>query len=151
MKKNIFQKEKILEAMAVHPNDGRGQPTEYINIYQHLAESRRPSSKLSDMSFRLLVLSMLATLAVQDAVGYQGMVGLAKKVFVPTTSVKYVIPVVTSLTTVSSTCFIAVNVTGNCRRRRWSSQQEAVILSLDDTDEFDIDTILPSLPRYRHF
>ncbi|KAI9563614.1 hypothetical protein GHT06_011078 [Daphnia sinensis] len=58
-----------------------------------------------------------------------------------TTSVKYVVPVVTSLTTVPSTCYVTVNVTGDCRRRR-SIEEKPIITSLDD-----IDDILPTLPR----
>ncbi|KAK4026741.1 hypothetical protein OUZ56_015767 [Daphnia magna] len=60
-----------------------------------------------------------------------------------TTSVKYVVPVVTSLTTVPSTCYVTVDVTGDCRRRR-SAEEKPTITSMDDVD---IDDILPTLPR----
>jgi hypothetical protein len=56
-----------------------------------------------------------------------------------TTSVKYVVPVVTSFTTVASTCYVAVNVTGGCRRRR-SLEEKPDVIQLDDD-------ILPTLPR----
>lgn len=96
------------------------------------------------MTVKLLILLALAGMAV--CAGFQGVVaGLAKKIFVTSTSARYVMPIVTSLTTVSSTCFITVNVTGNCRRRR-TLEEKPLILALDDED-VDIDTILPTLPR----
>lgn len=96
------------------------------------------------MAVKLLILLALAGMAA--CAGFQGVVaGLAKKIFVQSSSARYIIPVVTSLTTVPSTCFMTVNVTGNCRRRR-SFQEKPLILSLDDED-VDIDTILPTLPR----
>jgi hypothetical protein len=61
-----------------------------------------------------------------------------------TTSVKYVVPVVTSFTTVSSTCYVPVNVTGVCRRRR-SVEERPDVFPLDDN--LHIEDILPTLPR----
>ena len=75
-----------------------------------------------------------------------GVASLAKAVVPTTTSVKYVIPTETAYTTVPSTCYVAVNVTGNCRKRR-NLQEKPIIISLDD-DDIDIDDIIPSLPRY---
>ena len=61
------------------------------------------------------------------------------------TSVKYVVPVVTSFTTVPSTCYVPMNVTGDCRRRR-SIEEKPDIISLGD--DIDVDNIFPTLPRY---
>ena len=64
------------------------------------------------------------------------------------TSVKYVVPVVTSFTTVPSTCYVPMNVTGDCRRRR-SIEEKPDIISLGD--DIDVENIFPTLPRYNHF
>lgn len=64
------------------------------------------------------------------------------------TSVKYVVPVVTSFTTVPSTCYVPMNVTGDCRRRR-SIEEKPDIISLGD--DIDVENIFPTLPRYNRF
>ena len=66
-----------------------------------------------------------------------------------TTSTKYIVPTtVTSTTTVASTCYSPVNVTGGCRRKR----DKPSIINMDEemTELFDIDHILPSSPSHRY-
>lgn len=97
--------------------------------------------------FFKLVLAVLWMAVAGTSAGLLGVADLAKKVtLLPrTTSVRYVVPVVTSVQTVASTCFIPVNVTGDCRRRRAAFQERPVIIAVDD--DVDIDAILPSVPR----
>ena len=98
-------------------------------------------------SIKLVTIVLLALAATATPCRIPNCVtNLAKMLLVPrTTSVKYVIPIVTEFRTIPSTCFIPVNVTGNCRRRRAFSEKP-IIISLDDED-IDIDDILPTLPR----
>lgn len=79
-------------------------------------------------------------LAMLVLAGITAIHGWKVQIVPKTTSVKYVVPVVTSFTTVASTCYVAVNVTGGCRRRR-SLEEKPDVIQLDDDD------ILPTLPR----
>jgi hypothetical protein len=83
--------------------------------------------------------SILAMVVVVVLAGITAIHGWKVQIVPKTTSVKYVVPVVTSFTTVPSTCYVAVNVTGGCRRRR-SLEEKPDVIQLDDD-------ILPTLPR----
>lgn len=99
------------------------------------------------LSIKLVTILLALTPAVHPCRFANCVTNLAKMALVPkSTSVKYVIPIVTEFKTVPSTCFIAVNVTGDCRRRR-AFTEKPIIISLDDEDAVDIDDILPTLPR----
>lgn len=67
-----------------------------------------------------------------------------------TTSVRYVIPTITSFYTVPVICYSTVGVTGSCRRRRRLVGHEQPVILSQDRDMVDIDLILPSpIQRYR--
>ena len=97
----------------------------------------------------ILLLNMLVVLA-DDEESNRFFAGGLSRLIPMTTSVKYVVPTVTSFTTVAVTCYSAVDVTGQCKRRRrrhLAVGDEPIILT-GDGEMFDIDTILPTPTRY---
>lgn len=94
----------------------------------------------------ILLLNMLVVLMADDEANNRFFAGGLSRLIPMSTSVKYVVPTVTSFTTVAVTCYSAVDVTGQCRRRRrrhLAVGDEPVILT-GDGEMFDIDTILPT-------
>lgn len=97
----------------------------------------------------ILLLNILVVLADDESNRF--FAGGLSRLIPMTTSVKYVVPTVTSFTTVAVTCYSAVDVTGQCKRRRrrhLAVGDEPIILT-GDGEMFDIDTILPTPTRYK--
>ncbi len=140
--------EEVAEALTHRRAEGIYKNPSTLDGDQVFAAEKTSSADQDKMFFIIkLVTILLALLAPVHPCRFANCVtNLAKMALVPkSTSVKYVIPIVTEFKTVPSTCFIAVNVTGDCRRRR-AFTEKPIIISLDDED-VDIDDILPTLPR----